>query len=405
VQIDKNVEETAKDNKLVQELQNELQTLRETNEFFQSEIRTITREHGQQSAIQLSNLNSLKHENEQLRQEKQTQLEKVRLMQQRIKTVEYRKISNELAQRYLLKQSRSVHDMLKRCVVGSEDVNTAQLPQMHFRHERDEYVIELTGFDEHHKRWKQYLKQMSSLMQYIKSAKEYYHRHLRRQYQTSLVSIWRTINCRSWAWHRFISIFTQLAQQKSQEEQSKFELTIEKELEQTLLSECLQHETLPSWHTVKQWTDEFVQRNSNVNDIETIKRASVRQFIDDNLLNDRVKQVKDVRPQALQTLKQCVANTWQEFDKDTSYRGIEQKHFQMIVTLLQRIMIYFCSFVLQAPIFDESIELLKIIKDNVVTIIKTPTGSGNAHVLIFISKMNCGTFFDDQANQRCCHPC
>ena len=63
------------------------------------------------------------------------------------------------------------------------------------------------------------------------------------------------------------------------------------------------------------------------------------------------------------------------------YRGYEQEAFNCIPPLLERIMIYYCCFKLQLPLYESSKKLLKDIEESTVVTISTSTGSGKSTLL------------------------
>jgi ATP-dependent RNA helicase DHX8/PRP22 len=124
-----------------------------------------------------------------------------------------------------------------------------------------------------------------------------------------------------------------------------------------------------------------MQRDTFSQDIDTLKSIALEEFIRDHVLYQQ-KSTKSIPTKvSVTTLNQHIDKLKKLLSTKPSYKGCELQHFEMIVQILQRIMIYYNCFLLQLPLFNVSMDLLNKIENNTVTTIETATGSGKSTLL------------------------
>ncbi|CAF2259372.1 unnamed protein product [Rotaria magnacalcarata] len=118
-----------------------------------------------------------------------------------------------------------------------------------------------------------------------------------------------------------------------------------------------------------------------MNEIESIKRATLEEFIKENIIIQRTKLEKKPSVESVAVLQNFINKVQKKFKTQNIYQGDEVKHFALIPKLLQRLILYYGCFKVQLPLYESSKDLLDKIEKNAVTTISTATGSGKSTLL------------------------
>ena len=143
-----------------------------------------------------------------------------------------------------------------------------------------------------------------------------------------------------------------------------------------LIDRCISEQITKAWIEIRTLTNQFLDNNSFLKQIDLIKCQTFDLFIQQNISYQRVKTDKKPTEGSAKVAKQMIDNIIQLFKTDQKYKGYELKQLQLILLLLQRISIYYSCFTLQLPLFESANDLLRKIEANTVTTITTSTGSG-----------------------------
>ena len=143
-----------------------------------------------------------------------------------------------------------------------------------------------------------------------------------------------------------------------------------------LIEKCISGELTRPWIEIRKLTNQFIEDNPFMDQIEQIKHRTLEQFIEQNISLQRIKTEKRPTEKSASTAQQMIERITNTFQTNQEYKGYQLEHLQLIPPLLQRIIIYYCCFALQLPLFESAKDLLDKIQNNTVTTITTSTGSG-----------------------------
>ena len=177
-------------------------------------------------------------------------------------------------------------------------------------------------------------------------------------------------------WNPYRSSLVKLINQKHDQYVQKFQTYINQKLK-TLLYACIQNSARTFQNDIIDSTNEYIGAERFDADLELLKTSALDDFIHEFIsLQQKSTKSKPTKESVRALNKHCdkVKNT---LKVNIEYKGYELKHFQMIVPLLQRIMIFYHCFLAQLPLFNASVDLFKKIETNTVITIETTTGSGN----------------------------
>jgi hypothetical protein len=143
-----------------------------------------------------------------------------------------------------------------------------------------------------------------------------------------------------------------------------------------LLKICIESSSLQYQREVGTLANNFIRTESFESKIEVMKRTALDEFIRDHVLLQQKSTKTIPSKDSVSILNKHIDKIKKLLTTHSDYKGCEPKHFQMIVSLLQRIMIYYNCFLLQLPLFNASIDLLNKLENSTVLTIETSTGSG-----------------------------
>jgi HrpA-like RNA helicase len=244
----------------------------------------------------------------------------------------------------------------------------------------DGYIVTIVGLQEHHNEFKAILQRISSLLNLIQSAKDFYRRNLNR----SMILITREtltkVTPRTQIWREYTQLFIQLFKDKSLEYQKQFDDYIQEKLK-LLIDSCILAQLVKPWIQIRKETDDFIKNHSFIDEIDSIKQKALDEFIKQNISTQHLKLDVAPTPKSITVVQNFIDKIQREFQTDKKYLGYEIKHFNLIPKLLERVMLYYSCFRTQLPLYEFSEDLLDKIERNAVTTISTATGSGKSTLL------------------------
>jgi HrpA-like RNA helicase len=364
---------------LIQENENLLRDLEYeraiASSLMNAEVEQTTK-HEQQLSDLLARINMM--ENQQNENEiKQTKLEQIA---NTIKTIEYTNIQKEIIHDFLTPKCSSILDYLRSQTVDLDPSFTDRIPKMTFAGENDRYTVTIVGFQEHHNEFKAILRRIWSLLNVIQSAKDFYQRDLNRSLRLMTKDTLPKVIPRTQIWREYTQLFTRLFQEKSIEYKKNFDDYIQEKLK-SLIDACIFGELVQPWIEIRKETDDFLKNHSFMNEIESIKHKALEEFIKQNISMQHLKLEVEPTAKSISVIRNFIEKIQREFQTNKKYQGYQIHHFNYIPKLLERLMLYYCSFKIQLPLYECSEDLLDKIDKNAITTISTSTGSGKSTLL------------------------
>ncbi|CAF2546861.1 unnamed protein product [Rotaria sp. Silwood2] len=346
----------------------------------------------QKAMLQLSSSEATTHELEEklaetLRrtEELNAELEKIRKKEEKIKeiantikTIKYIKIEKHIFYDFLAPKYGLILDHLQR-TKKLDNFFVDKIPKVIFEEKRNTYTLTVTGIRVHHEAFKEILRRILILSNIKQRAIDFYQRHLNRIIK-SINKILFQVQPNTKYWKQYSKFLYELLKAENIKYWTKFKDSIgQKTLE---LSELfiLGDSTSP-WIEIRQATNLFMTQNSFINEIERLKHQALDKFIELNISFQRIKLAIKPTKDSIKALQHFIEKIKQIFNEDPKYNGSELSNLRHIPHLLQRLMIYYCCFTIQLPLYESSTEILQEIKKNTVITISTSTGSGKSTLL------------------------
>ncbi|CAF2786717.1 unnamed protein product [Rotaria sp. Silwood2] len=296
-----------------------------------------------------------------------------------IRTINYEKIQSQLVDSYLSPNHNLLLNYLKNVSTKANPQSTDYPPQVIFEKKQTMYTITVTGFQYHHDQFKIILQRVQSINNSIQSAKDYYQRHLNR-FIRSLMITFSKVQSTTRYWLLYKNIFSNNLKEKIKEYVIMFNTFIEEQTKK-LIEQCISNNLTRPWIEIRKFTNQFIENNPFINQIEQIKHKTLEQFIKENISFQRIKTDKKPTEKSASTAQEMIEKIIHIFQTNQEYRGHQLKQLQLIPPLLQRIIIYYCCFALQLPLFESAKDLLDKIEKNTIITITTSTGSGKSTLL------------------------
>ena len=256
---------------------------------------------------------------------------------------------------------------------------TENILEIVFGKHQNTYTVTITGFPNHHDLFKVILQRIESLMKLTQGAKDFYQRSLNRIIK-SLMTTFSQVQPKTHYWILYTDTFEKNIKEKTKEYVNLFQIFIEQQ-SKILAQKSISGELTKPWIEIKNTTNQFIENNPFLNQIEQIKYQTLDQFIQQNISFQRINSDRKPTEKSISVAQQMINKIIDIFQNDQQYRGYQLKHLQLIPPLLQRIIIYYCCFALQLPLFESAKDLLNKIQNNTVTTISTSTGSGKSTLL------------------------
>ncbi|CAF3951467.1 unnamed protein product, partial [Rotaria sp. Silwood1] len=325
---------------------------------------------------------TMEEEQQRLKNEK-TRLEqenvRIKQIKAEIKTVDYRNVQSEIIDNCLA----PCHSLLIKTLKNISTIQGVPLVddplQLTFEKYQMTYTITVTGFPDHHNQFTTILQKIKSATTGIQSAKDYYQRVLKRMIQ-SLMMTFSKVQSKLHYWFLFKKIFSNNIQEKSKDYITMFNTFIDQKL-RTLGEQCILGTITQPWKEIRKFTNQFIEDNPFMSEVEGTKHQTLDQFIKENISLKKIETNKKPTENSIRTIQNLLKKMTKIFKTKSEYRDHELEQLQLIPDLLQQIMIYYCCFTLQLPLFESTEDLLGEIEKNTVTTITTTTGSGKSTLL------------------------
>ncbi|CAF1154501.1 unnamed protein product [Didymodactylos carnosus] len=303
---------------------------------------------------------------------------KIQQIAKTIKTIEYNNIPTQIIHDFITPKFNLVLDWLRK-TKKLDEFFYDKIPKMTFREQNNTYTVTISGFQVHHDSFKAVLNRISTLSNVTQSAKDFYQRHLNRLTRAITNALFQ-VNSRTRNWRNYAKCLVQLLQEKNTEHSKLFNDYINQK-SKILTEQSISDSSTKPWIELKTQTNNFMKQYPFVNEIETLKHQALEEFIKQNISFQRLKLDKKPTEKSISVVKDFIEKVKAVFKTNAEYTGHELKHFSLIPELLQRIMIYYCCFLIQLPLYESAKELLEKIEKNTVITIATSTGSGKSTLL------------------------
>ena len=314
------------------------------------------------------------------RQSNEKKEAKLEQLAKSIKTVDYKNIQPNIVHNFFTPKLSMIIQHLRDSVKNMDSSLDDRIPRMIFQERADQYIVSITGLQAHQDEFKEILKRIWSLTNVIDSAKSFYKRHLNRLIRTLMKNVLRGVPSKSLNWREYVKIFSQCFQDKNTEYENAFNSFIQEQL-QSFIEPCILGSLVSPWLEIRSKTDTYISKNPLTNEVEGMKKKALDEFIRQNICAQRVNAEVTPTKKSAEVLQAFIDKARTELTRDSNYRDNEVKHFAMIPKLLQRLMLYYCSFKTQLPLYESSKDLLEKIEKHAVTTISTSTGSGKSTLL------------------------
>ncbi|CAM4823261.1 unnamed protein product [Rotaria magnacalcarata] len=254
------------------------------------------------------------------------------------------------------------------------------IPMINFD-EKYEYKLVLKGFPIHHKELKETFARLEELFDRIQKAEEFFEQKTNRKRQLLIRVIERVRPINQIYWKRYCDYLLKLISEKCNEYVEKFKANMKKHSDK-MINDSIENSSIKFRQEIGKVTNSYLERDTFSHDINLLKVTALNAFIRDHvLLQQNSTKAAASNKTSVSILNQHIDRIRKLLSTKDVYQGCTLEHFQMIVSLLQSIMIYYNCFLLQLPLFNVSIDLLKQIENNTVTTIETATGSGKSTLL------------------------
>ena len=300
--------------------------------------------------------------------------ETVQQMKQKIQITEYNGIVREVMHDFLLPRFHYFVSQLRATVPSIDNDALDHILTIDLREVQGNYQLRIQGFPEHHAAFKAMFTRVLTLFNCQISSIEYYERHSKRILR-SISETLININVQTKSWRKYTEILTRLLNEKSCAYKTNFNQYMRSEAA-SLTERTIVDPSMSPSGKLRQFTNTFIAENPLMNEIEKLKHQAMEEFIQQHIISRTANLNKRPRPSSIQTLNTFLNRIKDQLKTNPDFIGSEIKHFKLIPDLLKQLLIYYSCFLLQLPLFDESIKLLDMIEANTVTSIDTSTGSG-----------------------------
>ncbi|CAF2088565.1 unnamed protein product [Rotaria magnacalcarata] len=370
----------------------ELEELRRRNQALESDLNATRMkveqqmQHGIEKSAEyirtVQELSALIDNMEEQQRENRKKEEKLQQKSSNIKEQSYPDIQVEVVNNFLAPKYKFIIDHLRSKTPSLDKYFVGIVPKMEFQNQQghESYVVNITGFQEHHKEFKNILQRIWSLLNVIQSAKDFYQRHLNRILKNFTNHILPDVKLKTRYWKEYLKLFIQVLEKRIVEYAISFNEHITEQI-QVEADKTINGTQEPSWVVIRKQTNDFMQKNDFMNEIEYMKRKALEDFIEQNIMIQKAKLVKSPSTKSVGVMQHFLEKVRKEFKTNKRYSGHKSQHFYLIPNILERLMVYYNCFKIQLPLFESSQDLLDKIEENSVTTIATSTGSGKSTLL------------------------
>jgi hypothetical protein len=242
-------------------------------------------------------------------------------------------------------------------------------------HDRNDYTLALKGFPIHHERMKLIFERLQDLFNRAQAAEHFCEQQTNTNVRSLINKIERMRPKNPIYWRHYRDSLIRLIHEGCDDYIRKFKTYMKDELKK-LLNICIESSSLQYRREVGTLANNFIRSEKFESKIEVMKRTALDEFIRDHVLLQQKSTKTIPSKDSVSALNKHIDKIKRLLTTHSDYKGYEPKHFKMIISLLQRIMIYYNCFLLQLPLFNSSIDLLNKLENSTVLTIQTSTGSG-----------------------------
>lgn len=293
-----------------------------------------------------------------------------------IKTTQYTNIDRSMVLDLFVPKQTFILQQIRNQSQKCDDFLLEKLPQMDFAEQDSNFLIQLTGLNEHHHIFKEILQRLLLLAKANRSGIAFYHRHLNRLVRSINAKLFR-VKPNTIYWKHYSQIFYQLLKAEITKLDEEFQQAIQSNT-QTKSEKIIREKSVSPWNIVRKFTDKIKANDLLMKEIERLKYQAFEQFIQLNVSAQQLKLDRKPSEKSVETIQYFLNEMKRTLQQ---YPGYEQENFNSIPALLERIMIYYCCFTLQLPLYESSKKLLNDIEESTVLTISTSTGSGKSTLL------------------------
>ncbi|CAF4416820.1 unnamed protein product [Rotaria sp. Silwood2] len=297
----------------------------------------------------------------------------------RVKTVEYINIEADVVHNFLYMTSANITEHLSG-IEELDELIKGKIPKVFIRERNTSYLVSVTGLQSHHDEFKLVLKRIRTLGHLTRSAKDYYERQLRRvitDIHRSLI-IKEIPSLSDWICYR--KILRKLMQTEMETYVKHFEDYIIKEAKD-IVHQCIENAHFQSWVSIHKKTNDYLKKHSFSAEIEGLKQKALDEFFTEQVNIRPSHSQRPLSSASVRVMNEYIYKLKNEFKTDRRFIGTSEQQFRHTAYLLQRIMLYYRTCLLQLPLYASSKELLAKVQHNTVMTITTSTGSGKSTLL------------------------
>ncbi|CAF4001664.1 unnamed protein product, partial [Adineta steineri] len=296
-----------------------------------------------------------------------------------IKSIDYKNIETKIVQDFLTPKYSLIIDHLKKTKIQFKNYPLDKIIRMSFQQTANTYTVTIVGFEEHHQKFKEILTRLRNLLRLTQSAKDFYQLKLNKM-TNNIKRILSKVQPKTQLWKEYLHLFIEVLNDKTDESKDLFNDHIEEKTKK-LIDQSILNDINTIRTEIHSQTNNFIQTNSLFNHIETFKQQALEKFIKENIILQRNYQEKKPTAKSISTLQYFIEKIRMTLKTNAKFQGYQLENYNQIPHLLQRLIIYYCSFKIQLPLFESAQDLLNKIEQNTVTTIATSTGSGKSTLL------------------------
>lgn len=365
-------------------LQEEIHRLKELIRQQQSKIDQENQTHShltKQQEQQSRESKKLLDDIEQQLMNEEIEEQKVKALIQEITTIDYDNVESNLVKVFLLGKTTQIINYLK--TKYQIDAAFIAIPYIAIIEKSDNYCLSVIGIQKHHDEFKLVLQGLQKLSSIMQSSKIDYKRELNKTVTPIYEIMFKQIEA-SHNWKSYVKSFRQLLQNIIQDFVKRFDDYITHQAN-NMRDQCITDANFQPSVQLHQQTHEFLVNNPLQPELEKLKYEAFEEFLKQNIFEQQVKFDKKPSTESVKTMNQLINKARKEFKTNTKYIGFGFDAFKQISKLLQRVFLYYRSFLLQLPLFESSEKLLDEIEQNHIITVSTSTRSGKFWMILRIN--------------------
>ncbi|CAF5030955.1 unnamed protein product, partial [Rotaria sp. Silwood1] len=364
-------DDAAKKAQATMELENE--QLKAKIVILEREVEEKTKNLNENDAASAARLSTTIDRLEDLQKELNAKTEKENLMTKTAEQISTAHYTVPKSNQSILSKFNLIVNTLRKLSYPLKEYFKDNIPLIDLEDDNDGKIT-LKGFPIHHQELKKILERWQKLVQQIQSAEEYYSQKTNKNIQSLLRIIHRVHPKNPTYWKPYCNSLVKLINQKYDSYVQKFKNRMKDELKK-LLDTCIQHPMEDFRKVIIDSTNDYMKEETFSDDVESLKMTALNEFIHEYIFLQQKSTKTIPTKESASALNKHIETVKNTLTKNADYKGCELKHFQLIVSLLQRLMILYHCFLVQLPLFNASLDLLNKIANNTVITIETATGS------------------------------